>query len=38
VAAALGVDQPTISRWESDKTRPSPEQISACLGRVTPSP
>ena len=29
VAEALGVDQPTVSRWESDKTRPSLEQINA---------
>ncbi len=29
VATALGVDQPTVSRWESDKTRPTLEQISA---------
>lgn len=29
VAQAIGVDQPTVSRWENDQSRPSFEQVSA---------
>lgn len=29
LAAALGVDQPTISKWERDDIRPSLEQLRA---------